>query len=126
MKCQTYPKKSDVNLSAVDHQGNTVLHYLVKEAPRGSFDNYRLLVQLVAAGAGLEQRNRAGKTVLDLAIDRGLERLTVAAQYLRNKHTKQFVRLSGPYLQKDYVCKKLRGPYLLKYPIFKTISCSYK
>lgn len=84
MSTKMYPKKSAVNPTVLDNHSRSALHYLVRPLPEGSYDNYRLLQQLVSVGAPLEQSDKDGKTVLDYALANGLPRLTTAAQYLTN------------------------------------------
>jgi len=102
MKYKTLVKKSDVNVRAVDNRGRSVLHYLVRSFPNGSYDNYRLLQQLVAVGTPLEQADRDGQTVLDYALAHGLPRLSTAIQYLIDRTRKQYVRDRDSYFDGLY------------------------
>ena len=96
MNYKTRAKTSDVNVRAVDNRLRTVLHYLVRSFPNGSFDNYRLLQQLVAVGTPLEQPDRGGQTVLDYALAHGLPKLSMAIQYLTDKNRKTYVSTRWP------------------------------
>lgn len=102
MSVKTYSKTSDVNVRALDNRGRSVLHYLVRSFPNGSYDNYRLLLQLVAVGAPLDQPDRDGQTVLDYALAHGLPKLSTAIQYQQrlsgSPGPKQYVRCSGCFV----------------------------
>lgn len=75
-------------MKAVDRNRRSVLHYLVNQPPRGSYDNYKLLIQLVSAGAPpLSQC----PDLLELALSQNLDHISTAFQFLLNKNCKLFV-----------------------------------
>jgi len=90
--CKIYPKTSNVDVKAVDNLGRTALHYLVNSA--GSFDNYRLLVQLMSAGVPWDQRR--GQTLMDLgvALEFGLSRIATAIQISKDRNCTRIVSSS--------------------------------
>jgi hypothetical protein len=88
MSCKVYSKKSDVDLSVVDHRQRHVLHYLIKPFPYGSFDNYKMLIQLYAADS---PDLIMCQDLLELMLNRGLGQLSTALQYLLNKKSTLFV-----------------------------------
>jgi len=82
--CKTYPKTSSVDVKAMDNLGRTALHYLVNSA--GSFDNYRLLVQLMSVGVPWDQRRGQIMMDVDVALQFGLSRIATAVQVLKDRN----------------------------------------
>jgi len=82
--CKTYPKTSSVDVKAMDNLGRTALHYLVNSA--GSFDNYRLLVQLMSVGVPWDQRRGQIMMDVDVALQFGLSCIATAVQVLKDRN----------------------------------------
>lgn len=106
MSAKIYPMTSSVNAKALDCQGRSALHYLIQPQLNGSYDNYRLLQQLVAIGAPLEQADKDGKTVMDYAMAQGLTKLATTVQYLLDKEKVKSVSIEMhvcTYVSNDFI-----------------------
>lgn len=88
---KSFPRKSGVQVGAVDVTGRSVLHHLVSPLKCGSYENIWLLKILVEAGGSLQQADKSGKTPLQLALDLGLTTMAKAIQKLLGKPTKSWV-----------------------------------
>ena len=94
----TFKKSTSVDLSLVDHGGNSVVHHVIAPTPNFTYSNSDTIVRLLAsAGAPLDVVNSAGKTPLQLAIDRKAEKLIQTLKDLlpEDKHPKNSDVLSG-------------------------------
>lgn len=91
MSAKCYPKTSAVDVNALDRHNRSALHYLIQQPPSGSYENYRMLLQLVSAGASLGQTDNHGKRVLDYALHNGLSKLATTIQYLDDPKRRTFV-----------------------------------
>lgn len=94
----TFKKSTSVDLSLVDHRGNTVVHHVVAPTPNFTYSNSDTIIRLLAsAGAPLDVVNSAGKTPLQLAIDRKAEKLIQTLKDLlpEDKHPKNSDVSSG-------------------------------
>ncbi|XP_064623807.1 poly [ADP-ribose] polymerase tankyrase-like [Lineus longissimus] len=82
LKFEEFPKKSDVDLTVQDDQAWTVIHHLASPLEVGSYDNLEMLKILVDNGAPLTEKDRAGLTALDCALNNGATKLSKGIQKL--------------------------------------------
>ncbi|XP_038072455.1 poly [ADP-ribose] polymerase tankyrase-like isoform X2 [Patiria miniata] len=78
-KCK---KTSSINLNAVDSQGRTAVHYLMKTCDYGTYENVEMLELLAGVGAKLSERDHQGKTPLDYSMETGSQKMAAALQKL--------------------------------------------
>lgn len=72
----TFKKSTAVDLSLIDHDGNTVVHHAVAPMANFTYSNSDVIVRLLSsAGAPLDIVNTIGKSPLRLAIERKTEKL---------------------------------------------------
>ena len=61
---------STVNVNAVDHAGRTALHHLLTTLPSGSYEDVHILKMLSDAKASLDVKDKEGRSLVDLALER--------------------------------------------------------
>ncbi|XP_038073028.1 poly [ADP-ribose] polymerase tankyrase-like [Patiria miniata] len=97
-KCE---KTSSINLDAVDSQGRTAVHYLMKTCDYGTYENVEMLKLLARVGAKLSERDHQGKTPLDYSMETGSQKMAAALQ-----------KLTGVDPQKQVVPKLVNSEWL--------------
>jgi len=83
----------------MDSRGRTALHYLVNST--GSFDNYRLLIQLLSVGVPWDQRRGQTMMDVDVAFEFALSRIVAAIQILKDRNCMHIVSSLFLYLFDD-------------------------
>ncbi|XP_006818908.1 poly [ADP-ribose] polymerase tankyrase-like [Saccoglossus kowalevskii] len=68
-KKEKFEKKSSVDLAAVDNQGRTVMHHIMKTCDFGTYENTDILQLLFDVGAALNVNDDKGKSPLDYALN---------------------------------------------------------
>ena len=102
----TFKKSTSVDLSLVDHGGNSVVHHVIAPTPNFTYSNSDTIVRLLAsAGAPLDVVNSAGKTPLQLAMDRKAEKLIQTLKDLlpEDKHPKSSDVSSGTSMKETSI-----------------------
>lgn len=75
-------KTSDLDLSAVDKVGRSVVHHVVCPLQTGTYDSEEIVYVLSRAGARLDLADKAGETPLQLALKTGAVKLAARLQAL--------------------------------------------
>ena len=80
-----------IKINQTDKKGHSAVHYLINSSEHVSYDNVRILMLLVKAGANIKMKDKKGNTALTLALQYGVVELSKALQKLDKVPVKKWV-----------------------------------